>query len=191
MTDHDQHIQELTQQIKHPTPSSGGYDPERERQAFYRDLKHMTPVKAKELAKEAWFLSQGERERVENAADALLDKWRAQAEQFIEDEFQSITGKAERAAEEADAIVAELDELIEQTEGGQVNLDDYTRRYGELQARLTRVQRNVDATRDRVSPLREKEEDPVAWRLGLNQRYRHIREGVMGRLSPGPTESPW
>lgn len=164
---------------------------ERERQAFYRDLRHLTPQQAKAAVKQAWFLSPGEAERIENVADELLDKWRAQAGQFIATEFESITGKAERAAEEADAIVAELDELIEKVEGGQVDLDDYTRRYQELQARLNRVERNLDSTRDRVGPLREKEEDPVAWRLDLNQRYRHIREGVMGRLSPGPTEPPW
>lgn len=163
---------------------------EKERQAFFRDLKHLAPAQAKAAAKDAWFLSQGERERIEHRADALLTEWRTKAEKILERNYESITGIAERTQEEADAIVAELDSLIEESESGQVGLDDFSRRYQELEARLNRVQRNLDNARDSVGPLREKEEDPEGYWQQIQRRYPRIREGVMGRMNPGPDVGP-
>lgn len=164
-------------------------DTQAQREAFYRDLAHLPPERVEALVDTVPFLTPTERRDMKYTAQRLVRERRAGVLKIIDQEFRSIGDRVDRAEEEADQINDELDQLIEDTEAGLVELDDFRRRYRQLEHRVGNVERNVGLTSKSVETLRVKEEDPEGWLQSMERKYPRIKDGVMGRYSP-PTVGP-
>ncbi len=153
-------------------------DVEAARRRFFQSLEHLSPSQMEQAVNDFPHLSPTERGRVERRVQAMRTKRKRTIERGIESEFSSVRERAERAQAEADAILSELNALLEETEEGRVGLDDFERRYERLVRRLTNVQRNLGSLRSSAEALRVKEEDPEAYVQSLERKYPRIRPGA-------------
>lgn len=164
-------------------------DPDKQRHDFFRDLAQMPLPQVQAMLDSVNFITPAERSAIERRRDDLLTKRRMSVMQRVDQDLASLNDRATRAQEEADAIAAEYEQLVADTEAGKVELDDFTRTYERLEHRLNKVRRNLASFERAADAIREKEEDPEAWLQSLERRFPQIRQGVLGHVHGGVAPS--
>lgn len=157
---------------------------EMQRQSFFKNLAH-TPLEQVTGEVDAVnFLSPAEREGLKRRASALMAERSQRVGEWLTNEYESFHQRAERVEEEAEAVATDVDTLMAEVKTGAVPLDEFRRRFEQLERRAVNAQRNTDSFARLPERFQRMEDTPDEVVRDLERRYPLLRQSVLGSGIP-------